>query len=242
MEKVILMMVTYNRLELTKKTLSSLEKTCNPFPDIVIVDNCSTDGTVDYLIEFMKDKKGRLILNADNEGIGKGRNQALWAADQMGAEYYCTIDNDVELPVGWLEDCVGILKAAPQYGAIGVNFEPQSYPLVKVGDYEFQSKPQGNLGTACMVFGKKLHGAIGFFKVYGTYGLEDSDFGMRARFFGFKLGYLKENGIHLGVGEYDTGEYRKWKTLEHDSRVQEFRHNCVLYSQGKLPIYVSYKE
>jgi glycosyltransferase involved in cell wall biosynthesis len=238
-----IMMATYNRLELTKKTMESLEKTVSNFPQIVIVDNGSTDGTVDYLKEYMKDKTGKLILNTENAGICKARNQALWAADQIGTDWYCTLDNDVEMPVGWLEECIGILQANPVYGAIGVNFESQTYPLVKGGGYEFQHKPRGNLGTACMVFGKKLHKSIGFFKSYGTrYGLEDSDFGMRAQFFGFKLGYIKENGIHLGVGEFDTGEYRRWKTHEHDSKVQEFRHNCALYSQGKLPIYVSYKE
>lgn len=93
-----------------------------------------------------------------------------------------------------------------------------------------------------MVFGKSLHRAIGFFKEYNRYGLEDSDFGMRARFFGFKLGYIRENGTHLGVGDLDSGEYRKFKTISHDSRVAEFRKNCGLYSQRKLPIYVSYKE
>jgi len=248
MEKIVLMMITYNRLELTKLTLASLEKNTDLDYELVVVDNCSTDGTVEFLNDYLVGK-GRLILNSDNLGICKGRNQALWAADQMGADWYCTIDNDVEVPSGWLGECLGILKANPVYGAVGVNFEATTYPLVKLGGHEFQNKPQGNLGTACMVFGKPLHKALGFFKQYnvpgkntGFYGLEDSDYGMRARFFGFKLGYLKEPGIHLGVGEYDTGEYRKFKTFEHDSKVSEFRNNCALYSQGKLPIYVSYKE
>jgi glycosyltransferase involved in cell wall biosynthesis len=239
MEKVSLMMVTYNRLDLTKRTIENINKTVKCDYNLIIVDNNSTDGTVEYLKELGCTK---LVLNNDNLGIGRGRNQALWAADQIGTDWYCTIDNDVEMPEGWLAESIGILKSNPEFGAIGVNFEGKSYPLVKKGGYEFQDKPAGNLGTACMVFGKPLHMAIGFFKEYNRYGLEDSDFGMRARFFGFKLGYIRENGTHLGVGELDSGEYRKFKTIAHDSRVAEFRKNCGLYSQRKLPIYVSYKK
>lgn len=239
MEKVSLMMITYNRLDLTKRTIENINKTVKSDYNLIIVDNNSTDGTVEYLKELNCTK---LILNNENLGIGRGRNQALWAADQIGTDWYCTIDNDVEMPDGWLTESIGILKINPEFGAIGVNFEGESYPLVKKGGYEFQDKPKGNLGTACMVFGKPLHRAIGFFKEYNRYGLEDSDFGMRARFFGFKLGYIRENGTHLGVGDLDSGEYKKFKTISHDSRVAEFNKNCELYSQWKLPIYVSYKE
>lgn len=239
MEKVSLMMVTYNRLDLTKRTIENINKTVKSDYNLIIVDNNSTDGTVEYLNEL---NCAKLILNNENLGIGRGRNQALWSADQIGTDWYCTIDNDVEMPDGWLTECIGILKSNSEFGAIGVNFEGKSYPLLSKNGYEFQDKPKGNLGTACMVFGKSLHRAIGFFKEYNRYGLEDSDFGMRARFFGFKLGYIKENGVHLGVGDLDSGEYRKFKTISHDSRVEEFKKNCGLYSQRKLPVYVSYKE
>ena len=47
-----LLMVTYNRLELTKQTLDSIFKnTKTPF-ELVIVDNASTDGTVEFLKDF----------------------------------------------------------------------------------------------------------------------------------------------------------------------------------------------
>lgn len=238
MDKISLMMVTYNRLELTKKTLENIKNKTNIDYNLIVVDNCSTDGTVEYL----KELDCHLILNNENLGIGRARNQSLLYADKLGTDWYCTIDNDIDVPDGWLVDSINILKNNKDYGAIGANMESVQYPIVTKNGCTFQDKPRGNLGTACMVFRKELHQAIGFFKEYNKYGLEDSDFGMRARFFGYKLGYLKDNGIHLGVGEYDVGDYRKWKTLQHDSRVAEFQNNCVLYSQNKLPIYVAYKE
>jgi GT2 family glycosyltransferase len=231
-------MVTYNRLELTKQTIQNIIDKTPELHNLIIVDNGSTDGTVDYL----KTLDSYLILNSENKGIGRGRNQALLYADNLGTDWYCTIDNDVDFPEGWLSDCIGILDNNKSYGAIGVNFEDKTYPLVTSGGYTFQNKPQGNLGTACMVFKKQLHKAIGFFKEYNFYGLEDSDFGMRARFFGFNLGYIEKNGTHLGVGKYDTGDYRKFKTFQHDSKVAEFQNNCSLYANNKLSIYVPYQE
>lgn len=239
-----LMMVTYNRLELTKRTITGLVKSVKIPYTLVIVDNGSSDGTVEYLktLQEIINLPVQLILLPENKGIAVGRNIGLKKADELNTKWYCTIDNDVEMPDGWLEECINILSANKAFGSVGVNFEGTTYPMVVKNGYTFQEKPQGNLGTACMVFGKPLHNAIGFFKEYNKYGLEDSDWGMRARLFGFKLGYIKENGTHLGVGEDDSGEYRAFKTHAHDSRVHEFRQNCALYSKRKLPIYVPFKE
>lgn len=41
--------VTYNRLALLKECLDALDKQTYPIHKIVIVDNCSTDGTGAFL-------------------------------------------------------------------------------------------------------------------------------------------------------------------------------------------------
>ena len=93
-----------------------------------------------------------------------------------------------------------------------------------------------------MVFPKSLHKLLGYFNTeYGLYSMEDSDFGMRIRCLGLKLGYIKENGTHLGEGEYDTGSYREFKTKAHSYNLKLFNENCRLYASGKKPIYTEYK-
>jgi GT2 family glycosyltransferase len=246
MSDITLMMVTYNRLDLTKRTLENLWKSTDVPYNLVIIDNGSTDGTVRYLLELKDSTLPNVETfviqqNMDNKGIADGRNAALKIADEIGTKWYCTIDNDVEVPSGWLGECIDILKVNKKYGMIGVNMEGVKYPLITENGKTFQSKPQGNLGTACMVFRKQVHQALGFFKKYNKYGLEDSDFGMRARVFGFKLGYIKRMGNHIGSDEKETSDYRKFKTTEHDSKVQEFKKNCALYYNKKLPIYVKYE-
>jgi GT2 family glycosyltransferase len=233
-------MVTFNRLNLTKLTLESLYKTTEREFNLVIVDNGSSDGTVEYLKTL---KNITLILNSENQGIAVGRNVGLLEADKFKTDYFCTIDNDVELPTGWLEESITILSANKGYGAIGVNFEPKPYPLVTLNGCTFQDKPAGNLGTATMVFRKQLHQMIGFFNTeYARYGLEDSDWGIRARVAGFKLGYIKQMGIHLGEDNNDVSEYRKFKTQQHDSLVSVFQRNCGLYMQKLKPIYIPFRD
>jgi GT2 family glycosyltransferase len=254
----VLMMITHDRLDFTKKTMEGLVKsTKHPF-SLVIVDNGSSDGTQEYLKnlqEISSLKPGEncessplqeihLILLSENKGIAIGRNLALKKADELNATWFTTIDNDVLMPEGWLEESTNILKANKDYGAIGVNMEGKEYPIISKNGYSFQNKPAGNLGTANATFRKQLHQMIGFFNTEYSkfYGLEDSDVFMRARVAGFKLGYIKEMGIHLGEDGNENTEYRKFKTQQHDSRVEDFRKNCALYVQHKKPIYIPFKD
>lgn len=244
MEIITLMMATFNRLDLTKQMLDSLEKSTNILYKFVIVDNASSDNTLSYLKNrFDNNLDVYIIENKENKGIAIARNQALKKADEINTNWYVTLDNDVSMPKGWLEEIIDILKKNPSYAAIGVNMENKKYPIVSKNGKEFQDKPEGNLGTACMVFPKTTHQMLGFFNTeYGKYGEEDADFGMRIRVTGLKLGYIKEMGIHFGEGEADKGEYREFKTKAHQDNLNKFRQNCAAYFQKRKPLYIPFKE
>ncbi|NJO18395.1 MAG: glycosyltransferase [Thioploca sp.] len=241
--KTVLMMATYNRHELTERMLGSLwTSTKHPFK-MVIIDNGSTDGTVDILNSYEWPVETRIIFNPENKGIAIARNQALKAASDMGAQWYCTIDNDVEMPFGWLEECIDILTINRNYGAIGVNMEDKPYPIIEREGKRFQDKPQGNLGTACMVFPKSIHKMLGFFNTeYGPYGEEDADFGMRIRVAGFRLGYIERTGTHFGVGAADEGEYREFKTNCHRNNLKKFNQNVRDYYSRRKALFIKYHE
>ena len=211
-----IMLTTYNRLSLTHRTFNSLFGTTKTPYRLVITDNGSTDGTVDYLKSLKVNEyclSYDLHLNAENLGIARGRNRCLKLADKHKTEYLATIDNDCEFPDNWLFKCIDIISVNPTL-SIGVNMENVQYPEITLNKKTFQLKQQGNLGSACMVFNRMLHERIGFFTTeYEKYGEEDSDWGFRARLAGWKLGYIQENGNHFGVGELDTGEYRKFEEM-----------------------------
>ena len=242
------MFCTYNRLNFTKRMLESfLKNTTSPY-HLIIVDNGSSDGTPEYLhqmfdrSEYQHCEGTTLQLNEKNKGIAIGRNQGLKLAGKFGDDYLCTLDNDIELPPLWLENCIDVLSSNPRF-SVGLNFEGTQYPLQTLNGKTVQVKPAGNLGTACMVFPKHLHQAIGFFNTeYGLYGEEDADYGFRARLVGYQLGYLLEKGVHFGEGPEDTGPYREFKTKQHALNLAKFQTNCHLYMARRRPYYLPYTE
>jgi len=237
---ISIMMVTYNRLELTKQTLTKLWDTAGVDNfNLVIVDNGSSDDTVEWLKSLDRDNI-HFIFNKENKGIGIGRNQALYYAHNiLKSKYFATMDNDVICPQNFLKDSIEILDNT-NFAMIGVNFEGKQYPIIDANGYKIQYKAQGNLGTAFICFSKAFK-LLGYFDTsYGKYGLEDSNYGMRAQRIGLKLGYVIENGIHLGE-EPPEDPYRQYKTKTHDAYLDKFNQDCRDYYSGKKSVYISWK-
>ena len=243
-----LMMTTYNRLNLTKQTLDSLWDTINSDFRLIIVDDCSSDGTKEYLKSLTNPSCKYLVevethLSEKNGGVARARNIALkLATKHKDTDYFCCIDNDVLLPNGWLGEILDIMSANRNF-SIGVNFEGTRFPPMTLNGKTFQFKHNGNLGSALMVFPRTLHEKVGFFnEEYRGYSCEDSDWGFRARLAGFQLGYIKEDGNHLGGEEDQNDPYRIYKNERHLENVPKFRYNCALYAQGKKPLYIPFNE
>lgn len=93
---------TFNRLNYTKQTLPILlENTKN----IIVIDNGSTDGTVDYL----KSLSGvELVLKKENTGISGAMNTFFDMTKD--AKYVAKVDNDTVVPKNWLKDLLPALN------------------------------------------------------------------------------------------------------------------------------------
>lgn len=241
-----LMLVTYNRLDLTKRMLDNLFKNTNHPYRLIIIDNGSSDKTPEWLKGLSKDnahcKDIELCLCKKNYGIAIGRNLGLEIANKYSDPYLSTIDNDIEVPEGWLTNCIELIKSNPRF-SIGVNMEGVNYPSMTANGKSFQYKANGNLGSACMVFSRALHEKIGFFNTdYEYYGHEDADWGFRARRVGWSLGYLKENGVHFGSGDLDVGEYREFKNEFGKKNLPKFYKDCHDYMSNKKNTYIAFKK
>lgn len=108
--KIALFTLTKNRLEYTKQTFQSLKrKTHTPY-DHFVLDQGSTDGTVEWLNKFTH-KLGKVYVYSlvMNIGINRGVN---YIVDKIGDDYdiIVKIDNDVEIETdGWLEKMIKVL-------------------------------------------------------------------------------------------------------------------------------------
>ncbi len=68
---VSVIIVNYNTLELTKNTINSvIEKTSELNYEIILVDNASVDGSVEF---FEREYKDKIIFIKNNENLGFGR-------------------------------------------------------------------------------------------------------------------------------------------------------------------------
>ena len=94
---VSILMLTYNRLEMTKKCLPSALDKIGDFPcEVLIWDNHSTDGTFDWLVDYGRaDCRITKVFESD-ENIGMEAINYL--AKEATTKYILKIDDDLELP------------------------------------------------------------------------------------------------------------------------------------------------
>ena len=92
---VYTILVTYNRLGMFKKCLSSVINQTYPIKKIIVVDNLSTDGTREYLKKIQKrHPKVIALFNNDNLGMANAVNKALKSIFNEKWDYVWISDDD----------------------------------------------------------------------------------------------------------------------------------------------------
>lgn len=88
--------------------------------DIIIVDNNSSDDSVDILESFSKKIGNRvhLIKNSINSGYSGGNNVGLTYAIEKGYEYIGTLNPDATADAGWIENLTSELDSRPEVGIV----------------------------------------------------------------------------------------------------------------------------
>jgi len=110
---VTIIILTHNVLELTQKCLQSVEKyTRYPYYKVLVVDNASTDGTLEWLAE---NNYEFLALNT-NMGFAPAVNKAL---DLIPKGHVVLLNNDTIVTSGWLEKLLDVLKKYPEVVLVG---------------------------------------------------------------------------------------------------------------------------
>ena len=109
---VTVVMLTYNRWDLTKEALRLLADVTEPRYEVVIVDNASTDGTLD---ELDRVEGARILRNPRNLGFGPANNQGLAMAR---GRYLLLLNSDAWVRPGWLEPLIDVADADPGVAAV----------------------------------------------------------------------------------------------------------------------------
>jgi len=86
-------MINYATADDTVDCAKSLLAQTYPNLQIIVVDNCSPDGSGERLCEELQEFC-HVILSKENNGFSAGNNIGIDAALQFGAEYLLFINND----------------------------------------------------------------------------------------------------------------------------------------------------
>jgi len=249
---VNIVIVTYNRLQYTQKSIASIvDNTVFPYV-LTVVDNGSADGTQAWLRK--QKRRGiikNLILHPENKGYAYAANDG-WEAED--SDYYVKVDNDIIIQKkGWLSDMIEVIDNCPEVGAIAYNFEQDSYPITKIGGYKLRVKV-GNLGGCCVLIPKRTYQLLGYWcEEYGLYGEEDGDYGFRIKLAGLLNCYMEDEniGLHLPDGRAAiiddalniiSSEDERYKTFKNEQRklaVKRVAVNFEAYRIGLRPLYMN---
>jgi len=109
---VTVVMLTFNRWDLTKEALRLLAEVTEPRYEVVVVDNASTDGTLD---ELDRVEGARILRNPRNLGFGPANNQG---AAMASGRYLLLLNSDAWVRPGWLEPLIDVADADPAVAAV----------------------------------------------------------------------------------------------------------------------------
>ena len=112
-ERVSVTIVTYNSGRFIKRCLESVLAQRYANREIIVIDNASTDGTVDILEQF--EDRCQIIYNDENIGFAAAQNQAIRAGT---GTWVLTLNPDVLLLPNFIQAMVEGGQLDPQVGAV----------------------------------------------------------------------------------------------------------------------------
>jgi len=130
---ISLILVLYNRAELTFACLRSIAEERGVEIEVVVVDNASSDLT-SRLLE--RTRGVRIIRNAENRHFLLAANQA---ARECRGEYLLLLNNDAQLLPGALKNALTALQSAPDVGAVGAKILLLDGRLQEAGSIAWQN-------------------------------------------------------------------------------------------------------
>lgn len=114
-KKVFIILVNYNGVTDTLECIKSLESIYYNNYEIVVVDNDSTDNSLDILKEKIG-YKHHVISSNKNGGFAFGNNIGIRYALEKGADYVLLINNDTTVEPDFLDELVNSMKKNDECG------------------------------------------------------------------------------------------------------------------------------
>jgi GT2 family glycosyltransferase len=229
---------------------------------IVVADNGSTDGSVDFIRSFFPSVQ--LINIERNLGFCGGYNFAL---KQVSATYYVLLNSDVEVTKGWLHPIVSLFNRDPtiaaiqpkilsfrhkthfEYaGAAGGYLDALGYPFCRGRIFDKLEEDQGQFNDSVPIFwatgachfvrSTVFHEMGGLDEDYFAH-MEEIDFCWRLKRAGYQIYFEGSSTVyHVGGGTLSSASPRKTYLNFRNGLSLIFKHLPTSQLIWKLPLRV----
>jgi len=115
--KITVLMTVYNGEQYLKQTVSSILKQTYLDFEFLIIDDTSTDSSMDIL-NFFQDSRIRIVCNEQNMGQTRSLNKGLQLAK---GKYIARMDADDLAYPHWLENQITFIENNPEYVVVSAN-------------------------------------------------------------------------------------------------------------------------
>ncbi len=206
---VSIIVPTFNSQRLLEKCLNSIREQTYPFIELIVVDNYSTDKTLEIARKYTK-KIYR---------IGSERSaQVNFGVNKAKGKYIYKVDSDFALDKNIVKECV--LKIQEEFDAIIVHNSPEPTIswIAKIRKFEVDMYKYDPVHSSARFVKKQIFKKVNGFNENMIAG-EDYDFQNRLNRAGYKTGYIEAEALHLGeargIWEHMMKCYHYGKDLVH---------------------------
>ncbi|MDQ0591906.1 N-acetylglucosaminyl-diphospho-decaprenol L-rhamnosyltransferase [Chryseobacterium ginsenosidimutans] len=240
MPKIYFIIVTYNAMKWAEKCFVSLRKSSVPV-HCIVVDNCSTDGTQEYIKNNFPEVD--FIQSEENLGFGKANNVGIEKAYKEGGDFFYLMNQDAWIYPDSLEKLLEVYNNYPNKTEIGI-ISPMhldgtekkldifldkyiSYNCDKtrlISDLYFQTlKPYYELdfiNAAHWLLPKETIDIVGGFNPYFFHYGEDNEYVNRLQYHKKKTIIVPGSKVvHDGKQLLDKVDYKKYKNLSTETKI-----------------------
>jgi GT2 family glycosyltransferase len=226
---VTVIVVNWNGKPFLGDCLNSLRNQTFPDFEVIVVDNGSTDGSVEFM-ESEFPGLARILRNAKNRGFSGGNNRGIKAA--VG-RYIALLNNDAQADRNWLQELMKAAQADARTGMLASKIYLQGRPRIidNVGHLifrdglnrgrgrleedhgQFNEKEEVLFPSGCAaLYRREMLEEIGLFdEDFFAYG-DDTDIGLKGRLAGWKCFYIPQAVVYHRYSQ-SSGSYSPLKAF-----------------------------
>ncbi|WP_218156566.1 glycosyltransferase family 2 protein [Polaromonas sp. OV174] len=207
MKRVDVVVLNWNGWQDTLACLVSLQRQDYPYFNLLVVDNGSTDGSVEEIKQAMPALE--LLQTGANLGFGGGCNAGIKLTLARGADYVWLINSDATVDPGALSALVRVAEKNPALGAVGsVLYEADQHDRIQLwgggtvnlwlgrSQHRTSPGPLDFISGASVLLRREVLEEVGLFD-QATFFMywEDTDLGFRLRRAGWQLAVADDSRV-----------------------------------------------